>query len=119
MNKGFTLIEIIAVVAILALLLLVVVPSVNGILNRSKENLNEEQVAQIEDAARNWGLENLYLENGTPSQNSVTISTLRKAGFLEDRTVKSLIENEELSDDTKICITFEKSQYIYELEGDC
>lgn len=119
MNKGFTLIEIIAVIGILALLLLVIVPSVNGILNRSKKNLNDEQVAQIENAARNWGLENLYLNNDNPSQNYVTIGTLRNTGYLEDKTVKSLIENKELSNDTKICITYSKNQYMYKLKGDC
>ena len=120
MNKGFTLIELIAVIAILALLLLIVVPSVNGILNRSRENLNDEQVAQIENAARTWGLDNLYLkEDGTPSQNYVTIATLRNTGFLEDKTVKSLVENKELANDTKICITYDKNQYVYTLKGDC
>ena len=119
MNKGFTLIEIIALIGVLALLLLVIVPSVNGILNRSKENLNEEQIAQIENAARNWGLENLYLDEGKPSQNYVTIGTLRNTGFLEDKTVKSLVENKELSNDTKICITYSKNQYIYTLKGEC
>ena len=121
MNKeGFTLIEIIAVIAVLALILLIIVPSVNNILKNSKKNLNDEQIAQIESAASNWGATNLYLkEDGKPSQNSVTIDTLRKTGYLEDKTVKSLIENEELSNETKICITYSKNQYIYELDGEC
>ena len=125
MNKGFTLVEIIAVIGILALLLLVIVPSVNGILNRSKENLNKEQIAQIENAARNWGLENIELEDTDgdgkmePNPTYVEIQTLRKMGFLEDKVVKDLIENQELSDDTRVCITYDKNQYMYELEGDC
>ena len=125
MKKGFTLIEMIAVIAILALLLLIIVPSVNGILNRSKEKLNDEQIAQIENAARNWGLKNIELEDIDgdnqlePTPSFVSIKTLKHTGFLEDKVVKELETNSELKDDTKICITYEKNQYIYTLEGDC
>ncbi len=125
MNKGFTLIEIIAVIGILALLLLVIVPSINGILNRAKDNLNEEQIAQIENAARNWGLTNIELEDTDgdgilePNPLYVTIDTLRKTGFLEDDIVKDLIANQILDSDTRICITYSKNQYMYELGGDC
>ena len=37
-NKGFTLVEVIAVVVILSVLSLLIVPSISGLLNRSKEN---------------------------------------------------------------------------------
>ncbi len=119
MKKGFTLIELLAVIAILAILLITIVPNVNKILGRSKENLNNEQIKEIENSARSWGVSNLYLKNGKPSKTFVTISELKETGFLEDKTVKDLIENDELTEETKICITYESNQYVYKLKGDC
>ena len=111
-NKGITLIELLAVFAVLAMILIIVVPNVNNILNNSKDKLSKEQVLQIKNAARSWGVNNLYLkEDKTPSESSITISTLKETGYLEDKTVKNI------DDETTICIKYEDNQYVYKIAG--
>lgn len=121
-KNGFTLIEIIAVIGILAMLLLIIVPSINNILSRSREKLNNEQKAEIISAARAWSAEHLELtEKGNelvPSPNSVSIGTLQDLGYLEDGKVKDLEKNTDLNSDTYICITYAKNQYIYDIGGE-
>ena len=124
-KNGFTLIEIIAVIGILAMLLLIIVPSINNILSRSRENLNEEQQNEIISAARTWAAEHLELvpdeEGGMkPSQPSVTIGTLKNLGYLEDSTVQDLEQDTEIIDETEICINYGSNQYQYkiDLEGE-
>lgn len=122
-KNGFTLIEIIAVIGILAMLLLIIVPSINNILSRSRENLNEEQQNEIISAARTWAAEHLELvpdeEGGmAPSQNYVTIKTLQDYGYLEDSAVQDLEKDTEIEEDTRICITYESNQYKYKIGGE-
>ena len=47
MNKGFTLIELIAVIVIIALLGMVTVPMIVGILNNSKEKMFVTNVKEL------------------------------------------------------------------------
>lgn len=124
-KKGFTLIELIAVVFILALILLIVVPIINDQLTKSKGNLNAEQTRQLETAARQWGLDNLIINGDKPSDKNgnevsfVTIRELQKTGYLDDKSVVDAKTKEELDLATKICITYEDNQFVYEYGGAC
>lgn len=119
MKKGFTLIELIAVIFILALILLIVVPIVNDNITKSKINLSEEQIRQIEMAARQWGTDKLSIKDGAPSEHSVTIRTLQKDGYLDDKGIIDAKTKKEVPLTTKVCITYESNQFIYEFKGDC
>lgn len=124
MRKGFTLVELLAVIIILGIILLIIVPNVAGILNRSQERLNEEQIREIESAAKQWGLRNLNIKNNKPYRGDnvisyVTIDTLQKEGFLENKDVRDLTDNSDVSLNTKICISYDNNQFIYEYGGDC
>ena len=124
MRKGFTLVELLAVIIILGIILLIIVPNVAGILNRSQERLNEEQIREIESAAKQWGLRNLSIKNNKPYKgdnviSNVTIDTLQKEGFLENKDVRDLTDNSDVSLNTKICISYDNNQFIYEYGGDC
>ena len=124
MKKGFTLIELLAVIIILGIILLIIVPNVAGILNRSQERLNEEQIREIESAAKQWGLRNLNIKNNKPYKGGnvisyVTIDTLQKEGFLENKDVRDLTDNSDVSLNTKICVSYDNNQFIYEYGGDC
>lgn len=124
MRKGFTLVELLAVIIILGIILLIIVPNVAGILNRSQERLNEEQIREIESAAKQWGLRNLNIKNNKPYKGDnvisyVTIDTLQKEGFLENKDVRDLTDNSDVSLNTKICISYDNNQFIYEYGGDC
>lgn len=120
MNKGFTLIELIAVIIILALIMLIVVPSINDDITNSKINLNREQIKQIENAARQWGLEHLIVDNNNePSPHYVTIDQLKQSGYLNDEEVFDIKSNEPISQDAKICIFYNKQQFVYDFNGNC
>lgn len=71
MKKGFTLVELIAVLVILALISLITIPTVNNSLKKYKTDLYEDAIANIEQAAKHWGADNMgKLPN---SDNSQTI----------------------------------------------
>lgn len=118
-TKGFTLIELIAVIFILALILLIVVPIINDNISKSKLNLSEEQIRQIETSARQWGIDNLTVKDGASSESFVTIRTLQKEGYLDDKGIIDAKTKEEVPLSTKICITYESNQFVYEYKGEC
>ncbi len=84
MKKGFTLIEIIAVIVILGIIGIIVVPISNGVIKRSNEKMYNEQVTRIIDACKSYVLEN---DNNDPDenyQNTISISTLKNEGYLDN-----------------------------------
>ena len=124
MKKGFTLIELLAVIAILGLVLVVVVPSVTGILNRTQTRLNDEQKRAIENAASEWGVSHLITEDVNVYYEGniktfVTIEELQNSGFLEDKKVQDMVDRGKVPLDTKVCITYDNYQLIYEYDGEC
>jgi type IV pilus assembly protein PilA len=119
MKNGFTLIELLAVIFLLSLILIIVMPVMNDTINKSKTNLSDEQITEIEFAAKQWGLDNLSLTDGSPNYNYVTIKELQNSGYLDDKSIISTKTKEEIPYDTKVCITYDDNQYIYEFKGDC
>lgn len=124
MKKGFTLIELLAVIVILGIVLLVVMPSVTGILNRTQNRLNDEQEAAIINASRQWGIANLNEEAGKvyyegAEKKYVTIKELQDSGYLEDKSIRDMVDRGEIDSDTKICISYENYQYVYDFNGEC
>lgn len=59
MKKGFTLVELIAVLVILGLISLIAIPTVNNSLKKYRNSLYEDAVKNIEQAAKNWGADNI------------------------------------------------------------
>ena len=108
MKKGFTLIELVAVILILGIILIMIMPNFNDTLKRTKEKL-------LKQAARNWGMENMTKDS---SKKYVTIKELQNSGYLEDKAVKDIINKNDISTDTIICIRYKDNQFIYTYEGD-
>ena len=122
-KKGFTLIELLAVITILGIILLIVVPNVTGMLNRSKERINEEQKRTLMDSVKKWGTSNLTLKNDRVYYNNspksyVTIGELKNYGYLEDKKIKNLTNKSDISDETKICINYKNNQFVYSINDD-
>lgn len=123
-KNGFTLIELLAVIVILGIILLVIMPSITGILNRSQNRLNKEQENAILNAAKDWGTSNLLEDNEKIYLNGiekkfVTLDELQSSGFLEDKKIQNMTDRGEISKDTKICISYENYQFVYEYDGEC
>lgn len=81
MNKeeGFTLVELLAVIVILGIILAIAIPSIGGVINRAEGNANEAEEALVIDAAR------LYFTTESNPGNTVTVTELVTAGYLEER----------------------------------
>ena len=84
-TKGFTLVELLGVVFILALLGLLIVPVINGILDKKKRDLYEVQVRHIEDGARAYMSEHIF-EYDIDSTLSVgfELPYLQRLGYIKE-----------------------------------
>ena len=96
MKKGFTLVELIAVLVILALISLITIPTVNNSLKKYKNSLFDDSIKNIEQAAKNWGADNIgKLPNSTSSETIMiypNIDTEEEYSTLQIR-LKDLQEN--------------------------
>jgi len=82
-EKGLTLIELLAVIVILAIIAAIAIPSVSGIINKSKDKTEIANAHLIIDAARNkFSMENL-VPNATVTSETVTLQQLVDEGYLE------------------------------------
>lgn len=96
MKKGFTLIELICVITILGLIALIAIPTINNMINKSREESYDEQLDTIIDAARTYMSAN-SLE--LPPQNTgesecVSIKKLKAEGIIEEGNIEEgKIEN--------------------------
>ena len=84
-NKGFTLVEVIAVVVILSVLSLLIVPSISGLLNRSKENSYNDLINSIKLSCEQYINDNRYNISIGSCNNDIC--------FVKDVYVSSLVEN--------------------------
>ena len=105
MNKGFTLVELLAVVVILALLGYLTSIAVASIIKTSKVKLNEAQTQIIEDATGMWLTDNIDLLPDAGECLYITLGELKAYGAVGD--VKDFNKLESLSDDIIIRITAE------------
>ena len=85
-NKGFTLVELLAVIVILAIVSVIAVPSVNGLLRKSRTNMFCKKVESIEAAAKYYAQDNLS-DLATDSKmviaNKIPIRLLVEKGYLK------------------------------------
>ena len=82
MNKGFTLIELIAVIVIIALLGMVTVPMIVGILNNSKEKMFVTNVKELISIA-----EQDVTENSRSCKSDDNTSCLYTLTYVDDKSV--------------------------------
>lgn len=82
MNKGFTLIELIAVIVIIALLGMVTVPMIVGILNNSKEKMFVTNVKELVSIA-----EQDVTENSRSCKSDDNTSCLYTLMYTDDKSV--------------------------------
>ncbi len=98
-KKGFTLVEILAAVVILALLAIFCTVSVSSVLNNSREELLQDQIKSLGDAAITYVTDkNYYLKACSTSFNpesptdtdkncykTIAVDDLVKEGFFENK----------------------------------
>ena len=117
MNKGFTLVELLAVIIILGVLTLVTVVSVNPILKDAKKGLSETQINNIEEVASLYyikygvGLDDFELEN---PKDCINVSELIETGYIENDEITNPKTGEKILGSVKV--TYNSNNYIYEYQ---
>jgi prepilin-type N-terminal cleavage/methylation domain-containing protein len=61
MKNGFTIIELLAVIVLIAIISFLTVPNITSYFVKSKEDLYVSQTEKIEEAAKEWSLDNSNL----------------------------------------------------------
>ena len=116
--KGFTLIELLAVIIVLGLIAIIVTPAITKSIKESQERMYNEQIDQIENIARNWGVSNTDLlpESG---YYYLTLDTLKSEGLLEDKDIISPLDNTKMSGCIVINFDNDVKQYVYKYNKEC
>ena len=105
-KKGFTLVELLAVMVILGILIIIMIPAVNGALNKGKEKISEINKKQIKEAVevlvteviscdisdRTYAVFNenkntsscIILQNSLYSKKVITIENLKNNNYFKD-----------------------------------
>ena len=119
MKKGFTLVELLAVIIILSVVSILVFPNVIEIVNQSKRNLYNVQVADIELESKNWALENPdKLDKYHLNSTFLPLLTLKKDGFLEVDDLENPMNGKEMNGCIEIKYNPSTSQYTYKYYDD-
>lgn len=83
-NKGLTLVELIAVLVVLVIVGLIVVPNIFDQITEYREQMYQDQVSIIEDAARSWSSDHTeLLPNLIGHTYNVTVEQLQQGGYLD------------------------------------
>lgn len=132
MKKGFTLVELIGVVVILGLISLIAIPTVTSSLKKYKTSLYNDAIKNIEQAARNWGSENIgKLPNSIGNNTSmtypeidieseygtlyITVESLAQEGFISSE-IKNPKNSELFCNKAVVTIRKTTKGYTYTLE---
>ena len=107
MNKGFTLVELLAVVIVLVMIIGIGIFSVNKILSSSKENLSDTQKRNLEKAAETYNVS----EGINEDTECINVSELLSKEYIEGDSIIDPESNEELTGSVKI--EYKNNKYVY------
>lgn len=98
-QKGLTLIELLAVIVILGIIAAIAVPSIGGLINKTKEDAKVAEAVQIVNAAK------LYITTN-PTATSISKEQLMK-----------YLDNVEETKDFSVLVSNSSGEYTYTLKG--
>lgn len=108
-EKGFTLVELLASITIMLLLAVVVTVSITKLVKNSKEKISSVQMNLIKDSAALLVSDKIdYFSSNDCTY--LTLKDLKDYGVL-DKKIINAIDNEEISDDMIIKVTFTTLEY--------
>jgi len=118
-KKGFTLIELLAVVIIIGLIALISVPVINNIVKGAKQKTLDKQISVVLESAKNWAIKNIDLLPENSGSILVKMDTLKKNGYLENKTITNPIDKSEMNGCAEILYNANAKQYEYEYNETC
>ncbi len=92
MQKGFTLIEVLAVLLILSVIALITTPIISGVIKNSRENAFVNDVNSLVDSLRTYQAENNYEAITIDYTNNTNTTKLEVDGELPDAGAISINE---------------------------
>lgn len=108
-EKGFTLVELLASITIMLLLAVVVTVSITKLVKNSKEKISSVQMNLIKDSAALLVSDKIdYFSSNECTY--LTLKDLKDYGVLDEKIINA-IDNEEISDDMIIKVTFTTLEY--------
>ena len=118
MKKGFTLVELLGTITILGVIMLIVSPIARNIIESSKEELYEVQVVNIEDALKNWVVDNSRLLPENEGETiTITLGQLKAGGYVEAE-LRNPKNNKCFGNDMLLTVTRYQKNYIYNVEDE-
>jgi len=110
-RKGFTLVEVLGVIALVGVILTFTIPTMIGVIDRSKEKAYNVQAENILKAAKDYVLENSATNQDLKQVGivvDVSLETLSQAGSI-DLPIKNAITGQYF-DATKIIVKIRREQ---------
>lgn len=119
MKKGFTLAELLAVIVILGVIALITIPIVTKTLSSYRTRLCDDQIANIKEAARVWGSDNLLsLPDKEGAELTLTLKDLQDKGYI-DKGINNPKNKKEIEPTTEIVIKRVGKKYTYTVDYTC
>lgn len=117
-KKGFTLIELMGVIVLIGVIAVIAVPVVKETIKSSRQKSYDRQVDFIVKSAKNWSTTNTDL---LPDEGSilVTLETLKREGFLENKNIRNPIDNEQMNGCVVVTYNENYNQYEYNYDEKC
>lgn len=121
MKKGFTLVELLAVIAIIGVVALIVFPTIMDSIKKSKQNLYEIQIRDIEETGKKWASDHMELLDSTHlNAVAVPLSSLISAQYLQKSNIQDPRDKSEMNGCVTITYDDALAQYQYRyIESAC
>ncbi|KQL53395.1 hypothetical protein AN964_07745 [Heyndrickxia shackletonii] len=115
-QKGMTLVELLAVIVILAIVTAIAVPSIGGIINKSKDDAQKSNALMIINAAKLAVVSNNETIMGkiNSTDHKITLQDLVDEGFLDSVPQNPYLkETTYTGDKNYVTVTQAGSKYVY------
>lgn len=118
-NRGFTLIELVSIMVILGILALIAVPSITKHVEESRKVAYEEQIERIISATKKYVLESDEFLYSNKDKIQITLTKLKKDGYIEDEDLYNPITEKKLNGCVNIEYNSLKETYSYSYNEVC
>ncbi len=114
-ENAFTLIELLAVIFIIGMISVIAVPAIQKVTLQSKDELHQNQINNIINAAKNWAAQNaMLLPQEEGEKLFLTLGQLKMAGLI-DKDIADPKNKRLFANDMEIEITNDLNSFEYKI----